>query len=76
MKVLISGIAIALVLTVGTAVAESRPGVPQRDFHGRTFYIESPRHYSPVWYAGNGIIATRKLPGVPLWPQGQFDKYY
>lgn len=62
--------------SVGVAVADSRPGTPRREFNGRTYYYEPITYYCPVWYAGNGIIATRRQAGVPLWPNGHFNKIY
>ena len=60
----------------GVAVADAFPGTPRREFRGRTYYYAPIAYYSPVWYEKNGVIATKKQPGVPLWPKGQFNKVY
>ncbi len=69
-------IMLLLVALAGSVMADARPGTPRRQFNGRIFYYEPITYYSPVWYAGNGVIATRQWPGVPLWPGGQFNKIY
>ena len=65
-----------LISVAATVAADPLPGTPRRDFRGRTYYYQPIRYYSPVWYAGNGVIATRRQAGVPLWPLGQFNKIY
>ncbi len=71
---LLSGL--ILLAIAGTAAADALPGTPRREFRGRTYYYEPIRYYSPVWYAGNGVIATRRQAGVPIWPLAQYNKIY
>lgn len=67
-------VGLLILLAIATSVmADARPGTARRDFQGRTFFYEPISYYSPVWYAGNGVIATRRQNGVPLWPNGQFN---
>lgn len=58
------------------ASADELPGTPRREFRARTYYYQPISYYCPVWYAGNGVIATRKKPGVPLWPGTTYNKIY
>ncbi len=74
-KVRFAGLIILLAMAT-SIMADARPGTSRRDFKGRTYYYEPITYYSPVWYSGNGIIATKKLPGVPLWPNGHFNVVY
>jgi len=60
----------------GGALADALPGTPRREFRGRTYYYAPIAYYSPVWYEKNGVIATKKQVGVPLWPKGQYNKIY
>lgn len=72
LKLRVMGMLLLLAMA-GTVMADARPGTPRRAFNGRTYYYEPISYYSPVWYAGNGVIATRRQNGVPLWPNGQFN---
>jgi hypothetical protein len=60
----------------GSALADALPGTPRREYRGRIYYYQPIRYYSPVWYAGNGVIATRRQAGAPLWPYAQYNKVY
>jgi hypothetical protein len=72
-----AGIFVAgICLMTGLAMADARPGVARREFRGRTYFYEPISYYCPVWYAGNGVIATRKIHGVPLWPETHYDKVF
>lgn len=74
LKLFVCGVTLAAM--AGTCLADALPGTPRREFRGRTYYYQPIRYFAPVWYAGNGVIATRRQAGVPEWPYADYNVRY
>lgn len=47
---------IAALSTISLPAAADHPGIPQRDYMGRTYLIYTVQYSGPVWYAGDGRV--------------------